>query len=181
MGYILSRVIFAPSLFFLGCGVAQADITGTVDATITLTTACSINGDITDDGDTGIDFGTLDFGSASTLFTQVDAEVSSGVAGIAIQCSNGVPAELIFQAGQNDTAGAGTGDRAMAHASEANQFVTYSLYSDSGRSTVIPVGGSVDIPAGGALQTINVYGRAFGEPGLVSGVYNDVVTVVLQL
>ena len=181
MAFMWGRAIAASAFLFTGCGIAHADITGTIDATITLTTACQINGQVTNNAVTGVDFGTLDFGSQSTLFTTADAQVTNGAAGIAIQCSNGVPAEIFFQAGQNDTLGNGAGDRAMAHVSVTGQYVSYSLYSNAGRTTVIPVGGSIALASDGTLQTVNVYGRAFGEAGLVPGVYNDVVTVVLQL
>ncbi|MFC4253929.1 fimbrial major subunit CsuA/B family protein [Altererythrobacter xixiisoli] len=160
---------------------AQADIAGTIDATITLEAGCIINGTNYDDGATGVDFGTLDFGTYNTLFTQADAQVVSAVTGFTIQCSNGVTPTLSFNAGQNDGEGAGVGVHSMAHTTAAGQFVTYNLYSDAGRTTLIPVGGDIVLAGDGSVQTVNVYGRAFGEAGLTPGVYNDVVTVVVEL
>ena len=159
---------------------AHADITGTVDATITLEAGCIINGQNFSDGAGAADFGTLDFGTQNTLFTEADGEVLSG-GSFRIQCSPGITPVLSFNAGENDGEGAGAGLHAMAHSSVAGQFVTYNLYSDAGRSAIIPVGGEIGLSASGAEQTVNVYGRAFGEAALVAGTYSDVITVVLEL
>ncbi|MDZ3831312.1 MAG: spore coat U domain-containing protein [Sphingopyxis sp.] len=160
---------------------AQATITGTVDATITLQAGCIINGVNLTDGATGADFGTLDFGTHNTLFTQADGQILNGGLGFTIQCSNGIAPVLSFNAGQNDGSGAGLGARAMAHQTDVGRFVTYNLYSDAGRTAVIPINGTVTLAASGLLQTVNVYGRAFGEAGLTPGAYSDIITVVLEL
>lgn len=160
---------------------AHADVTGTVDATITLEAGCIVNGQNFDDGTSGADFGTLDFGTENTLFSQADAQILSGGAAFTVQCSNGITPVLSFNAGLNDGEGAGAGLHAMEHQTDAGRFVTYNLYSDAGRNTVIPVGGDVSLAGGGAQQTVNVYARAFGEAGLTPGVYSDIITVVLEL
>jgi spore coat protein U-like protein len=165
----------------LAAAPARADITGTIDATITLQAGCIINGQNLDDGASSADFGTLDFGTENTLFTQSDAEVLNGGGALSIQCSPGIAPTLSFDAGENDGDGAGTGLRAMAHVSAPGQFVTYNLYSDSGRTTVLPIGGDIVLAASGAVQTVNIYGRAFGEAGLVPGTYSDIITVLLEL
>lgn len=167
-------------MFFIA-SPAHANITGTVDATITLEAGCIVNGQNFDNGTTGADLGTIDFGTHNTLFTETDAQILSGGAAFTVQCSNGITPVLSFNAGQNDGDGTGLGLHAMAHQTDVGRFVTYNLYSDSGRNTVIPVGGDVALSSGGTLQTVNVYARAFGEAGLTPGVYADVVTVVLEL
>ncbi|MDZ4368726.1 MAG: spore coat U domain-containing protein, partial [Afipia sp.] len=166
---------------FLTAAPAYADITGSVDATITLEAGCIVNGQNYSDGASGADFGNLDFGTQNTLFTQADGEVLSGGSAITIQCSPGITPVLSFDAGENDGDGAGSGLRAMEHSSTPGQFVTYNLYSDAGRTTIIPIGGDLTLSSSGAAQTVNVYGRAFGEAGLVPGTYGDVVTVLLEL
>lgn len=177
--FFLCAAGFSALLF--SASPAHADITGTVDATITLEAGCIINGQLYDNGSANVDFGTLDFGTHNTLFTQADGQILSGAAGIAIQCSNGVTPTLSFEAGQNDGSGAGVGLHAMEHATDAGRFVTYNLYSDAGHTAIIPVGGGIVLSGTGAAQVVNVYGRAFGEAGLTPGVYADVVTVVLEL
>ena len=160
---------------------AHADITGTIDATITLEAGCIVNGQNFDDGASGADFGTLDFGTENTLFVQSDAQVLNGGGALSVQCSPGITPVLSFEAGENDGEGAGVGVRAMAHATAPGQFVTYNLYADAGRTTLIPIGGDIVLASSGAAQTVNIYGRAFGEAGLVAGLYSDTITVVLEL
>ena len=160
---------------------ANAAITGTVDATITLEAGCKVNGQTFDNSTAGADFGVIDFGTQNTLFTEADSQILSGASAFTVQCSNGITPILSFNAGLHDGDGAGLGLHAMAHQTEAGQFVTYNLYSDATRLAVIPVGGDVTLAGGGAQQTVNIYARAFGEAGLMPGIYSDVVTVVLEL
>ncbi|PZO89136.1 MAG: spore coat protein [Sphingomonas sanxanigenens] len=156
-----------------------AQISGSIDATINLTTGCIINGQSADDGATAVDFGSIDFGSHNTLFTSADGEVMGGAAGIAIQCSPGVVPTLSFGTGQHDGQGSGAGNRAMAHASSAGHYVNYGLYSDAGRNSLIAINGSFNLASDGSAQTVRIYGRAYGATGLVSGTYTDNVLVTL--
>lgn len=173
----LAATALAASLTF----PAYADITGTVDATITLTTGCLINGQSFDDGAGAADFGTIDFGTQNTLFTQADGQLLSGGGALAIQCSPGIAPTLSFAAGLHDGQGTGAGDRSMANAGAPGQYVTYNLYSDAGRTTALPVGGTIALDASGNAQTVDIYARAFGTAGLVAGSYSDVITIVLEL
>lgn len=164
---------------------AYADITGDLNATITLTTACQINNTLTPDGSTGVDFGTIDFGPQSTYFTTADAQLVGTLGnGVRIQCSNGVAPTLTFSGGGFAGSGSSntgtTGARAMQHVTDTSQFVTYNLYSDTSGGTVIPVNGTIPLAADGSVQTIPVFGRAFGADGLLTGVYNDVVVVTVS-
>ena len=176
-----SLILCAASAAALAAAPARADITGTIDATITLEAGCIINGQNLDDGASGADFGTLDFGTENTLFTQSDGEVLNGGGALSIQCSPGISPTLSFEAGENDGEGAGAGLRAMAHSTAPAQFVTYNLYSDLGRTAILPIGGDIALASSGAVQTVNIYGRAFGEAGLVPGTYSDIITVLLEL
>ncbi len=160
---------------------ARADITGTVDATMTLVAGCIVNGQSLTDGAGGADFGTLDFGTHNTLFTNADGQVLSGGGSFRIQCSPGVTPILSFDAGENDGEGAGAGLRAMENSGSAGRFVTYDLYSDAGRTVIIPIGGDITLASDGSDQLVNVYGRAFGEAALTAGTYTDTITVVLEL
>lgn len=176
------------SFSLLGAGTAlmmaptaHADITGTVDATITLEAGCIINGQNHSDGAASADFGTLDFGTHNTLFSQADGQLLNGGGAVLIQCSPGITPVLSFNAGENDGEGAGVGLRAMENAAAPGNFVTYNLYSDAGRTVIIPVGGDIVLASDGSQQTVNVYGRAFGEAALVPGTYGDTITVVLEL
>lgn len=158
---------------------APAQITGSIGATINLTTGCIINGQSAENGATAVDFGTVNFGAHNTLFTSADGEVSGSATGIAIQCSPGVVPTLSFGAGQHDGQGSGAGNRALAHSSSAGRYVNYGLYSDAGRSTLIAINGGLALASDGSAQIVRVYGRAFGATGLITGAYTDSVLVTL--
>ena len=68
----------AATMFFCTALPVTADITGTIDATITLTSGCVINSGNEMDGASGVSFGSLDFGTQPTLFTSADSQVTGG-------------------------------------------------------------------------------------------------------
>ncbi|UZW62197.1 Csu type fimbrial protein [Lysobacter enzymogenes] len=162
-------------------GGASSTITGKIDAKITLTSGCVINGNNTNDGAANVQFGTLDFGSQTTLFSQADGQVQGSGQGIQVQCTAGVAPRLTFGAGQYDGSGGGGGNKAMRHATDTARFVTYTLYANAGRTDAINAGRQIALASDGSAQTVNVYGRAFGAAGLIAGNYTDVVTVTLDL
>jgi len=162
---------------------AHASITGNINATITLTTACRINNTVVPDTTANVNFGTLDFGTHNSYFTQATAQLV-GVAGngIAIQCSNGIQPTISFSGG--NSAGLGTsntgttGTRSMKHTTAAN-YVTYNLYTDAGSTTPIVANQAISLAADGSAQNVAVYGTAYGAAGLITGTYNDVVVVTI--
>lgn len=162
---------------------AQASITGNVNATITLTTACRINNTVVPDPTPNVNFGTLNFGTHNTYFTQATAQLA-GVDGngIAIQCSNGTQPTISFSGGNSAGLGSSntgtTGTRSMKHTTAAN-YVTYNLYSDANATTPIVAGTPIALAADGSAQTFEVYGAAYGAAGLITGTYNDVVVVTI--
>ncbi|GGP23150.1 Csu type fimbrial protein [Silvimonas iriomotensis] len=156
-------------------GIAMGGTTtGQVNSTMTLTAACQVNGSTTS---TGVNFGSLNFGSQTTLFSTASAQVNGGSGAIAVQCSPGSGATLTFQAGLHDAQVTG-GGRAMANG--AGKFIPYDIYSDAGYSTVLASGSSVNITEDGTTQTVNIYGRAVGVAGLTPGTYSDVIAVQLN-
>jgi len=161
-------------------GVAQADITGTIDATITLESGCVINGTNTADNAGSADFGTLDFGTETTLFSEASAQVTGTGAGITVQCTAGVTPNLVFETGLHDANASGPGNKAMQHTSTTTQYVSYNLLL-ADDTTVINNGDNIALSGDGSQQTITVNGRAYGTAGLIAGTYNDTVTVVLEL
>jgi spore coat protein U-like protein len=170
---------------FMAASPAQATITGNIDATITLTAACKINDTLTPDGTTGVDFGDINFGSQNTYFVTADAQLVGSLGnGIKLQCSNGITPVISFAGGNNAGTGTSntgtTGARSMKHVSATN-YVTYNLYSDSSGGTIIPVNGTISLLSDGSVQTVPVFGRAFGANGLITGDYSDVVVVTITL
>lgn len=163
----------AGAAMFLGQSTAQAQVTGTIDATIDLTSACEVN-DSTDV--TGVDFGTLDFGSHTTLFTEATAAMVGAGSAIAIQCSPGSDASLTITSGLYDTLAAGSG-RAL---SNGMLYVPYDIYTDAAFANVLANGTSIDVTADGTVQLIPIYARALGNALLTPGTYNDTISVTLS-
>lgn len=177
MASYISRVhlVLASAACALGLqSTVQAQtVTGTIDATITLTSACEVNGGT---GTTGVDFGTLDFGSHTTLFDEATAAVQNGGGtAIAIQCSPGAGATLTVTGGAHDGQVPGSG-RAM---SDGAQFVPYDIYTDAAFQNVLANNQAIGVTADGTVQLVPIYGRALGNAGLSAGTYGDTVAVTL--
>ena len=165
--------VFAALAVLLPIGALAQSVTGSVGATITLTSACEVNGSA---AASGVDFGTLDFGTHSTLFTSATSEIDgNGSGAISVQCSPGSDATLTFNAGLNDGEATG-GKRAL---SNGTLYIPYDIYADAGHANLLDNGDGVNITADGSAQTVNVYGRALGASGLTPGAYTDTISVTL--
>lgn len=161
-------------------GAAHADITGMIEVKIELENGCVINGSNTEDNSASANFGTIDFGTHTTLFDQANVQVSGGVGGITVQCTNGVDARLVFQNGLYDGSGNGPGNKAMRHGTNLAKHITYHLlHTDN--ATTMSNNHAITLLSDGSLQTIAIYGRAYGDTALPPGIYTDTVTVVLEL
>jgi spore coat protein U-like protein len=170
LGLILEAGILAT---VLQTSADAQTVTGTVDATITLSAACEVNGST---ATSGVNFGTLDFGSVSTFFSSADAQVDgNGSGSISVQCSPGSGATLTINSGLHDAAVSG-GSRALT---DGSQYIPYDIYSDAGFNTVLNNNSTLSITADGTVQTVPIYGRAVGASGLSPGTYTDTISVTL--
>ncbi|AYN15548.1 SCPU domain-containing protein [Pseudomonas monteilii] len=153
-----------------------ATVTGNITSTLTLIAACQVNGS---SGTSGLNFGALDFGTQDALFTSANAQVLGGGGGaMSILCSAGTVPVVKVRAGLHDGQSSG-GTRALADG--AGNFVPYDLYTDSGRTTLLAIDGTITLPTStGVAQTVNLYGKAVGKAGLPAGVYSDTISVELS-
>lgn len=171
--YSVAMMGSASGLVLQSSAFAQT-VTGTIDATITLASACEVNGS---PETTGVEFGTLDFGTHTTLFSEATTELQTeSGSGISIQCSPGSDASLTVTGGSNDGTVPGSG-RAM---SNGTSLVPYDLYSDAGLLATLENGTSIPVTGDGTVQTIPIYGRALGTDLLTPGTYSDTVAVTLS-
>lgn len=178
MHLLVSRIALSLiGLALVTGGQAATTVTGQVSANLTLTAACQVNGAGTGAG-TGINFGTLSFGTATSLFTEADGQVLGGGGGaLSILCSSGTSPTVKVRAGTNDGQSTG-GTRALADGS--GNFVPYDLYTDSGHTTLLAIDGVINVGAStGVAQAVNIYGKAVGKAGLPAGTYTDTVAVEL--
>ncbi|MGS2743104.1 Csu type fimbrial protein [Halomonas sp. LS-001] len=155
--------------------LVQAQVSGTIDASITLEAACAVDGA---EG-SAVDFGNLAFGTHSALFDEADAQVA-GAGGISVLCSPGVTPTFTLLNGAND-GDAAAATHAMEEVNSGGSFVGYTLYSNAGRTDALALNDTIVLDEfASAPQSINLYGRAFGDPGnLSAGTYEDTLQVQL--
>ncbi|WP_426808918.1 spore coat U domain-containing protein [Pseudomonas sp. WOUb67] len=172
----LSCCILAGLGLALGSQAQAATVTGSINSTLTLISACQVNGS---SGTSGLNFGALNFGTQDALFVTANAQVLGGGGGaMSVLCSAGTVPVIKVRAGLHDGQSSG-GTRALADGS--GNFVPYDLYTDTGRTTLLAVDGTITLPTStGVAQTVNLYGKAVGKAGLPAGVYSDTISVELS-
>ncbi|SDS98340.1 Spore coat protein U (SCPU) domain-containing protein [Pseudomonas asplenii] len=155
---------------------AATTVTGQITSTLTLTSSCLINGAA---GASNLNFGTLNFGTATSLFNQAGIQLqASGGGAVAVLCSAGTTPIVTVQGGLHDGASSG-GTRALSDG--AGNFVAYDLYTDSGLNNLLSNTGIINMATStGALQSLNLWGKAVGKPGLPAGTYTDTISVQLS-
>lgn len=172
----------AAHLFLAGLGLAlcsqaqAATVTGNINASLVLISSCQVNGST---ATTGVNFGSLNFGTQTALFTTAGAQVLGGGGGaMSILCSNGAIPVIKVGAGAHDGQSAG-GTRALYDG--VGNYVPYDFFTDSGLTTPLAINGTITLPTStGAAQTVNLYGKAVGKAGLPPGTYTDTVAVELS-
>ncbi|MEO8489740.1 MULTISPECIES: spore coat protein U domain-containing protein [unclassified Pseudomonas] len=156
---------------------AATTVTGQISSTMTLIASCQVNGS---GAATGLNFGSLNFGTTNSLFTNADAQLLGGTGtggALSVLCSAGTTPTIKVRAGAHDNASTG-GTRALADG--AGNFVPYDFYTDSGHSALLAIDGVITLAAStGVAQSVNLYGRAVGKAGLPAGTYTDTVAVEL--
>jgi spore coat protein U-like protein len=182
----LVGIVLGTALLVGAADAGAQSLGGTLGATLTLTSACTISGDneVSD-----VDFGTLDFGSRPSTFLGTLAAQPTGGAGISgqtrIVCSPDLDAITVtVDSGLHDGEGAGIGVGSRALANGSTNFVPYEVYADTGHTTAYPTNGSglsVNVPVAGAPFDIPLYGRInkTSPTALAAGVYSDTLVVTI--
>ncbi|CAI8874598.1 spore coat protein U domain-containing protein [Pseudomonas sp. YuFO20] len=154
---------------------AATTVTGQITSSLILISSCQVNGG---GGDTNLNFGALNFGTANSLFTTATGQVLGGGGGaLSILCSAGTTPTVKVRAGAHDGQSPG-GTRAL-YDGVAN-YVPYDLYTDAGHSQILAIDGVINLAAStGVAQTVNLYGQAVGKAGLPAGTYTDTISVEL--
>ncbi|MFJ4457833.1 spore coat U domain-containing protein [Pseudomonas sp. NPDC089392] len=172
----VTRCILAGLGLALASQAQAASVTGNISSTLTLIAACQVNGS---SGTSGLNFGSLNFGTQDALFGTANAQVLGGTGtAMSILCSAGTVPVVRVRAGAHDGQSTG-GTRALADG--AGNFVPYDFYTDSGHTSLLAIDGTITLPTStGVAQTVNLYGQARGKAGLPAGVYTDTVAVELS-
>jgi spore coat protein U-like protein len=138
-----------------------ATATSTFTVQMTVTSSCVINS-----------ASTLNFGSQGVLVANVD-----NTSTLQVQCTNTTPYNIGLDAGQGT--GATVAVRKMTNGAST---INYSLYSDSGRTTVWgnTVGTNTIAGTGsGGSQSYTVYGRVPPQTTPGAATYTDTITVTV--
>jgi len=138
-----------------------ATTTSTFAVQMTVTATCTVNSATT-----------LNFGTQGVLSTNVDQTST-----IQVTCTNTTP----YNIGLN--AGTGTGATvAVRKMTSGANTVNYTLYSNSGRTTVWgnTVGTDTQAATGnGSAQSYTVYGRVPAQAAPAPGTYSDTITITV--
>jgi len=157
----LIGALAAACLLLSASGSFATTTTSTFTVQITLAATCVINST-----------STLDFGTQGVLTANVDQTST-----IQVQCTNTTPYNVGLDAGT------GTGATvAVRKLTSGGATVNYTIYSDSGRTTVWGNTVATDTVAAtgnGAAQSYTVYGRVPAQTTPAPGTYTDTVTVTV--
>jgi spore coat protein U domain-containing protein, fimbrial subunit CupE1/2/3/6 len=138
-----------------------ATSTATFSVQVTIVATCTINS-----------ASALNFGSQGVFTANVDQTST-----IQVQCTNTTPYNIGLDAGL------GTGATvAVRKMTSGGATVNYTLYSDSGRTTVwgTTIGtNTVAATGNGAAQSYTVYGRIPAQTTPAPGTYADTVTITV--
>lgn len=156
---------------------AQAEVSGTMGVQLSLETGCIVSGSTDPLG--SVNFGTMNFGVAPTLFANnLQAHSALGGNQVQLNCSDGADLNILVGDGEN------VDDNVRRMASGGN-FVQYRLYTQAnGAGVEYEAGGgaldlSASVPGGGGLFNLPIFGVVAPQSGLVAGTYSDTVTVTL--
>ena len=152
---LLKRLGIGLSLCYTSIAHAATDTANmTVDATVVASCTITVN--------------SLNFGDYN--LSQLD-----GTATISPTCTNGTSYSIALDAGTGT--GATTTTRKMTNGANT---LNYSLYQDSGRTTVWGTGNDdLDGTGSGSAQNITVYGRIPADQSAPAGTYTDTVIVTI--
>jgi spore coat protein U-like protein len=156
---------------------AQANVSGTMGVQLQLENGCIVSD--SNEPLSAVDFGTMDFGVAPTLFEQnLYAEAMISGSTVQLECSAGASLNILVGNGQN----AAGGVRRMA---SGGNFVEYRLFTQpNGGGVEYAVGGgaldlSALVPGVGGTFDLPIYGVVAPQSGLVAGSYSDLVSITL--
>jgi len=156
----LAQVGFLMALVFLASRQVTAQ-TDTFQVTADISASCTVVA-------TDLAFGTYDVFSATP---------TDGTATMDVTCTNATT----YDVGLDEGTGTGATVASRKMTSGAN-LLNYSLYQESGRTTVWGDTAGVDTVSGtgsGSAQTITAYGRIFALQSSAPGSYADTITVTV--
>jgi len=162
----LCAALLTGALVLPATSMAQTTLTGTMTVRISIAGSCTSTAD--------------DLNSLMDFFAQptnIPAAVDSTSTAMTVNCTNGMPYQIGFGAGENH-------DNSTRRMKSGSDYVSYELYKESARTTVLGetwnTANTIAATGTGAVQQHVVYGRVPPQSGLSQGNYLDHVTVTLR-
>ncbi|TCV93078.1 Csu type fimbrial protein [Biostraticola tofi] len=169
----------------VGVSAVAATTSGTMNATLTLTNGCLINGN---PATSNADFGTLNFGTHPATFDSLNTVLTGATGdGIRIRCTDGATYTVQIigsNAAPTTVYGAQTSSpRYMVLGSDATKGIAYTLYQDAAFTT--PITNNAAMISAGTPDPVNgdiyhVYGRVSqggNNTAIPAGTYTDVINI----
>jgi spore coat protein U-like protein len=163
----MTRILVAFAAFALPLSAFAATETSNMAVSVDITNSCTISA------------GALAFGSYDPVAgTQVD-----GTADLTVACTEGSTNGITLGQGANADSGSSDAAPLRRMTDGSSNFLSYALFSDSGRSTVWgnTVGTDVDyVAADSSSATVTVYGRIAAAQSAPAGTYTDTVVATIE-
>ena len=161
--------------------VAAALAMGAVSSTATATTATSnlsVTASVT--ANCTITTAPVAFGAYDPVVTNASTALN-GTGTVSVTCTNGASTTVTLGQGSNANTGSTDAVPARRLKDGATDYLTYSLYSDTGRTVVWgnTVGTSVAHTGTGLLTALTVYGAVTAGQNVPAGSYSDTVVATI--
>ena len=159
---VAAVALMSTSAFAQGTGTINLSVSATVSANCTISTSA------------------LAFGSYDPVSANASAALD-GTGGVTVTCTNGAAATITLGQGTNATIGSNDAAPLRRLKDSGTNYISYSLYQDSGRSAVWgnTAGTGVSHTGSGAATAISVYGRISAGQNLPAGSYSDTVVATV--
>ena len=122
----------------------------------------------------------LAFGAYDPVVANASTDLD-GTGTISVTCTSGAPATITLGEGANANTGSTAAAPLRRMTDGSSNYISYSLYSDSGRTVIWGNDATVDVATTGtgAAEAHTVYGRIASGQNVPAGSYNDTVVATV--
>lgn len=169
--------------YFLISLLNAGEIGAKLTSQIELLPSCSINNNVVENNAVNLNFGTIDFGEATTGFKGVleASLVNNGNSGFKIECAGISTVKIIFGAGNNDSNIPASFSQNYYHAlSNGKDFIAYNLLYGLNKQ-VIKANEAFILNDMNNKKNIDIFGQAAHDGSRISkGEYKDIVPITIE-
>ncbi|EPC9626265.1 Csu fimbrial biogenesis protein CsuA [Acinetobacter baumannii] len=169
--------------YFLISLLNAGEIGAKLTSQIELLPSCSINNNVVENNAANLNFGTIDFGEATTGFKgALEASlVNNGNSGFKIECAGISTVKIIFGAGNNDSNIPASFSQNYYHAlSNGKDFIAYNLLYGLNKQ-VIKANEAFILNDMNNKKNIDIFGQAAHDGSRISkGEYKDIVPITIE-